>query len=71
MSRPDGHAAKVRIYWHRFIDHLAGRKSTENFFASLVRLRLRPTTNGKATVLPKREGRSEKGLPFFFRIWPP
>jgi hypothetical protein len=29
-------ASKGRIYWHRFIDHLAHRKSTENFFASLV-----------------------------------
>jgi hypothetical protein len=29
-------ASKGRIYWHRFIDHLADRKSTENFFASLV-----------------------------------
>jgi len=25
-------ASKGRIYWHRFIDHLADRKSTENFF---------------------------------------
>jgi hypothetical protein len=41
------------------------------FFAAPAGPSTASRTNRKATVLPEKAGRSENGLPFFFRIWPP